>query len=149
METYDFKLFETNGKEVSLKDFRGKKVVVYFYPKDNTPGCTTEALEFMDLKEEFEKVNTVIIGISKDGLNSHKKFTEKHNLDLLLLSDEDKEVHELFDVLKPKKLYGKEYIGVERSTFVFDEEGKMIKEYRKVRAKGHAAAVLDFIKSGE
>ncbi len=146
MSKYNFTLKETDGEDISLEDFKGKNVVLYFYPKDNTSGCTTEAVEFRDLHDEFEKTNTVILGISRDSLKSHAKFREKQNLPFLLLSDEDEEVHKLFDVMKPKKMYGREYIGVERSTFVFNREGELVKEYRNIRAKGHAAKVLEFIK---
>lgn len=144
---YDFILKETDGKDISLKDFKGKNVVLYFYPKDNTSGWTTEALEFVELLKEFEKIDTVIIGISRDSLKSHAKFRDKYAIPFLLLSDETEEVHNLFKVMKMKKLYGKEYLGVERSTFVFDKEGNLIKELRNVKAKGHAKEVLDFINS--
>ncbi|MBU5437376.1 peroxiredoxin [Tissierella sp. MSJ-40] len=143
---YDFILKETDGKDVSLKDFLGKNVVVYFYPKDNTAGCTTEALEFRDLEDEFNKLDTVIVGVSRDSLKSHEKFRDKHNLSFLLLSDEDESVHKQFNVMKMKKMYGKEYLGVERSTFIFDKGGKLVKEFRKVKAKGHGEQVLSFIK---
>lgn len=146
MKKYDFTLKETDGKDVSLKDYRGKNVVLYFYPKDNTPGWTTEAQEFMEFHKEFEDLNTVILGISKDSLKSHEKFRDKYNIPFLLLSDESKEVHEMFDVMKAKKMYGKEYMGVERSTFVFDSDGSLIKEYRKVKVKGHAEEVLNYIR---
>lgn len=147
MSNYDFVLKETDGKDISLKDFRGKNVVLYFYPKDNTSGWTTEALEFVELLKEFESLDTVIIGISRDSLKSHAKFRDKFDIPFLLLSDEAEEVHNLFNVMKMKKLYGKEYLGVERSTFVFDKEGNLIKEFRNVKAKGHAKEVLDFIRS--
>lgn len=149
MLNYDFILKETDGDDISLKKFKGKNVVLYFYPKDNTAGCTTEALEFMDLHDEFEKQDTVIIGISRDSLKSHAKFRDKHGLGFLLLSDEDEKVHNLFEVMKLKKMYGKEYMGVERSTFIFNKEGELIKEFRNVKAKGHAEKVLEFIKDGE
>lgn len=147
MSNYDFVLKETDGKDISLKDFKGKNVVLYFYPKDNTSGWTTEALEFVELLDEFKRLNTVIIGISRDSLTSHAKFRDKYKIPFLLLSDETEEVHKLFNVMKMKKLYGKEYLGVERSTFVFDKEGNLIKEFRNVKAKGHAKEVLDFISS--
>lgn len=147
MANYDFVLKETDGKDISLKDFRGKNVVLYFYPKDNTSGWTTEALEFVELLKEFESLDTVIIGISRDSLKSHAKFRDKFDIPFLLLSDEAEEVHNLFNVMKMKKLYGKEYLGVERSTFVFDKEGNLIKEFRNVKAKGHSKEVLDFIRS--
>ncbi|MGN9164358.1 peroxiredoxin [Tissierellaceae bacterium HCP3S3_D8] len=146
MSKYNFTLKETDGADISLEDFKGKNVILYFYPKDNTSGCTTEAIEFRDLNDEFEKLDTVILGISRDSLKSHAKFREKQNLPFLLLSDEDEEVHKLFDVMKPKKMYGREYIGVERSTFVFNRQGELVKEYRNIRAKGHAAKVLEYIK---
>lgn len=147
MKALNFTLKETSGREISLEDYLGKKnVVLYFYPRDNTKGCTIEASEFRDLHEEFEKLDTIILGISKDSLKSHAKFIDKLDLQFLLLSDEDKKVHEIYDVLKPKKMYGKEYIGVERSTFIIDKEGNIVKEFRKVKAKGHAEEVLNFIK---
>jgi len=149
MLNYDFVLKETNGTDISLKDFKGKNVVLYFYPKDNTSGCTTEALEFMDLYDEFQKQDTIIMGISRDNLKSHAKFRDKHNLPFLLLSDENEEIHNLFNVMKLKKMYGKEYMGVERSTFIFNKEGELVKEFRNVKAKGHAEKVLEFIKNGE
>ena len=145
MTKYDFVLKETDGKDISLQDFKGKNIVLYFYPKDDTSGWTTEALEFVELLDEFEKLDTVIMGISRDSLKSHAKFRDKYNLPFLLLSDETEEVHKIFDVMKIKKMYGKEYLGVERSTFVFDKEGTLIKEFRDVKAKGHAKEVLDFI----
>lgn len=103
----------------------------------------------MEVHKEFQDLNTVILGISKDSLVSHEKFRDKYKIPFLLLSDETKEIHEMFDVMKPKKMYGKEYLGVERSTFVFDTEGNLIKEYRKVKVKGHAGEVLDFVRSLE
>ncbi|MBW4829317.1 MAG: thioredoxin-dependent thiol peroxidase [Clostridiaceae bacterium] len=147
MKAPDFTLKETNGQEISLSDYLGKKnVVLYFYPRDNTKGCAIEASEFRDLHEEFERLDTVILGISKDSLKSHAKFSDKLDLQFLLLSDEDKKVHEMYGVLKPKKMYGKEYLGVERSTFIIDKKGNIVKEFRKVKAKGHAEEVLEFIK---
>lgn len=147
MKAPDFTLKETNGQEISLSDYLGKKnVVLYFYPRDNTKGCAIEASEFRDLHEEFERLDTVILGISKDSLKSHAKFSDKLDLQFLLLSDEDKKIHEMYGVLKPKKMYGKEYLGVERSTFIIDKKGNIVKEFRKVKAKGHAEEVLEFIK---
>ena len=146
MSKYDFTLKETDGEEVSLSSFKGQNVVLYFYPKDNTAGCTTEATEFRDLYDEFKKLNTVILGISRDSLKSHAKFREKQNLPFLLLSDEDEKVHNLFGVMKLKKMYGREYMGVERSTFVFNKDLELVKEFRNIRAKGHAEKVLQFIR---
>ncbi|GFN34256.1 peroxiredoxin [Tepidimicrobium xylanilyticum] len=147
MSKYNFTLKETDGKDISLEDFKGKNVVLYFYSRDNTAGCTTEAVEFRDLYDEFQKLNTVILGISRDSLKSHAKFREKQNIPFLLLSDPMEEVHNLFGVMKLKKMYGREYIGVERSTFVFDKSGKLVKEFRNVKAKGHAEEVLYFIRN--
>lgn len=146
MRKYDFTLKETDGNEISLEDYSGKNVIVYFYPKDNTPGWTVEAKGFRDLNQEFEALNTVILGISKDDLNSHKKFRDKHDLNFHLLSDPDAEVQKRFDVWKPKKMFGKEFLGTERATFVFDKQGELKKEYRKVKADGHAEEVLNFVK---
>ena len=146
MSKYDFKLKETDGKEISLSDYRGKNVIVYFYPKDNTPGWTIEAKGFRDLNQEFEEVDTVILGISKDDLASHEKFRDKYDLNFHLLSDPDAEVQKAFDVWKPKKMFGKEFMGTERSTFVFDKQGVLKKEYRKVKPDGHADEVLKFVK---
>ncbi|MEG0129688.1 peroxiredoxin [Clostridium sp.] len=147
MAGYDFVLKETDGGDVSLKDYAGKNVVLFFYPKDNTSGCTVEANEFKELNSEFNGLNTVILGISRDSLKSHAKFREKNELPYILLSDEDKEVHNMFEVMKMKKVCGKESLGVERSTFVFNENGELVKEFRKVKSKGHAQEVLDYIKS--
>ena len=147
MEKYDFTLKETDGKDISLKDYLGKNVVLYFYPKDNTPGWATEGKEFMEFHKEFEENNTMILGVSRDTLESHKKFRDKYDFPFLLLSDPDGAVHDIFGVRKTKKLFGKEHLGVVRSSFVFDKEGKLIKEFRDVKASGHAKDVLDFIKS--
>lgn len=146
MSKYDFTLKETSGEEISLKDYRGKNVIVYFYPKDNTPGWTLEAKGFRDLNQEFQELNTEILGISKDDLDSHKKFRDKFDLNFHLLSDPDAKVQKQFDVWKPKKMFGKEFMGTERATFVFDKEGELKKEYRKVKPDGHAEEVLKFVK---
>lgn len=142
----NFMLESTEGKEVSLEDFKGKKLVLYFYSKDNTAGCTTEALEFSELYPEFQKLNTEILGISKDTLKSHIKFKEKNSIPFNLLADPERLVHANFDVLKNKKMCGKDVIATLRSTFIFDEEGNQIKEFKDVKAKGHASQVLDYIK---
>ncbi|MBU8908852.1 thioredoxin-dependent thiol peroxidase [Desertibacillus haloalkaliphilus] len=142
----EFTSVANNGEEVRLSDFRGKNVVLYFYPKDMTPGCTTEACDFRDRSEDFEGLDTVIIGVSPDPVEKHKKFIEKHNLPFLLLADEDKSVAEAYDVWKLKKNFGKEYMGIERSTFVIDKEGKLVKEWRKVRVKNHVEEALTFVK---
>jgi peroxiredoxin Q/BCP len=142
----DFTLEASNGEKVSLSDYRGMNVVLYFYPKDNTPGCTVEACGFRDRHDEFVKRDTVILGVSRDSVVSHQKFVEKQELPFLLLSDPDGKVCELYGVLKEKNMFGKKYIGIERSTFVIDREGKIAKAYRKVKAVGHVDEVLKFVK---
>ncbi len=138
----DFSLMGSDGKEHKLSDYRGKKVILYFYPKDNTPGCTTEACDFRDNINKIDTLNTVVLGVSKDNLNSHNKFIEKFNLPFLLLSDEEQVVCKLYDVIKEKNMYGKKVLGIERSTFIIDENGNLIKEFRKVKVKGHIEEVL-------
>jgi peroxiredoxin Q/BCP len=138
----EFTLKADDGSQVSLKDYLGKKVVLYFYPKDNTPGCTTEAVEFRDVAEEFEKEGAVIVGVSKDGVESHQKFKEKHDLPFTLLSDSEGKVLELYGVWKKKSLYGRTFMGTERTTFLIDKKGGVVKVYRKVKAKGHAQTCL-------
>ncbi len=127
---------------MSLKDYRGKKVVLYFYPKDGTPGCTQEAREFRDLAAEFEKEGAIILGVSKDSVRSHQEFKHKHGLPFTLLSDPEGKVLDLYGVWKPKSLYGRTFMGTERTTFLVDERGIVRKVYRKVRAKGHAQVCL-------
>ncbi|WP_411169150.1 thioredoxin-dependent thiol peroxidase [Clostridium sp. MB05] len=142
----NFTLMGSDGKEHKLSDYRGKKVIVYFYPKDNTPGCSTEACDFRDNITEISDLNAIVLGISKDNLNSHNKFIEKFNLPFVLLSDEEKVVCQLYDVIKEKNMYGKKVLGIERSTFIIDENGILINEFRKVKVKGHVDALLEFIK---
>ena len=142
----NFELQGSDEKTHSLKDFLGKNIVLYFYPKDNTPGCTTEALDFKLNIDKFNELNTVILGISKDSIKSHCKFIDKHDLNFLLLSDEEKTVCALYDVLKEKNMYGKKTIGIERSTFIINKDGYIVNEYRKVKVPGHVEAVLEFIK---
>lgn len=142
----DFTLLASNGEKVSLSDFKGKNVVLYFYPKDMTPGCTTQACDFRDMHEDFAAVDAVILGVSPDPLNKHEKFIEKHGLPFLLLVDDNHEVAEKYGVWKLKKNFGKEYMGIERSTFIIDKEGKLAKEWRKVNVKGHVEEALKFIK---
>jgi thioredoxin-dependent peroxiredoxin len=141
----DFKLPASSGKDVQLSDFKGKNVVLYFYPKDMTPGCTTQACDFRDKHADFEKQNTLILGISPDPLSRHDKFIEKYGLPFLLLADEEHKVAELYGVWKLKKNFGKEYMGIERSTFIIDEDGNIAKEYRKVKVKDHVEEALAFI----
>jgi peroxiredoxin Q/BCP len=142
----DFTLLASNGHEVSLQQYRGKKVVIYFYPADMTPSCTQQACDFRDYSGQFKQLNTEVIGISPDDLKKHDKFTAKYELPFLLLSDPDHKVCELYGVWQLKKLYGKEYMGVVRSTFLIDENGKLVKEWRKVRVKNHVAEVLKALK---
>ncbi|MBE9828191.1 thioredoxin-dependent thiol peroxidase [Campylobacter concisus] len=143
----EFEALNQDGVKVALKDFVGKNVVLYFYPKDNTPGCTTEACEFSANYDQFIKNDTVIIGVSPDSVKSHAGFIEKQNLKHILLSDEDKEISKLYGVWQVKKNYGKEYLGIVRSTFVIGKDGKIAKIYKSVKAKDHAAKVLaDLVK---
>lgn len=141
----DFTLMGSDGNEHKLSDFRGKKVILYFYPKDNTPGCTNEACDFRDNHEIISDKNAIVIGISKDSLNFHEKFITKLSLPFLLLSDEEKVVCSLYDVIKEKNMYGKKVLGIERSTFIIDENGILIKEYRKVKVKDHIKDILEVI----
>lgn len=132
----------TSDSTVELEQLRGQQVVLYFYPKDNTPGCTTESQDFRDLHAEFAAANTVIFGISRDSLRTHENFKAKHGFPFELISDPEETLCRQFDVIKPKKLYGKEYMGIERSTFLLDANGELAQEWRKVKVKGHAAEVL-------
>ena len=143
----DFTLPATGDQEIRLSDLIGKNVVIYFYPKDSTPGCTTEGQDFRDHYSEFQALDTVIFGISRDGLKSHENFKAKQNFPFELLSDKDETVCKQFDVMKLKKLYGKEYIGVDRSTFLIDKAGVLRKEWRSVKVKGHVAEVLEAVKA--
>ncbi len=136
-----FTLQDQDGKTHSLKDYLGKKVLLYFYPKDDTPGCTTEACNFRDGYKEFTKMGLVILGVSKDGVKSHKKFAEKYKLPFPLLADTEHEVAEKYGVWKLKKFMGREYMGMERSSFLIDEEGKIAKVYESVKAGEHADEV--------
>jgi len=141
----DFTLPDADGNKVKLSQFRGKKVVLYFYPKDNTSGCTKEACAFRDAMPQFEEKNAVIIGVSPDGQKSHEKFRSKHDLPFILLSDTDHKVAERYGVWKEKKMYGKTYFGIERSTFIIDENGKLSEEFRKVKVNGHVEAVFELV----
>ena len=134
-----------SNSTISCSDLAGKKLVVYFYPKDDTPGCTKEALEFSSLKNEFNEKNVNIIGVSKDSVEKHKKFISKYKLNLNLASDEDLKICETFKVWVEKSMYGKKYMGIERSTFLFDENLQLIKSWRKVKVNGHAEEVLNSI----
>ncbi len=132
----------TGGKDISLSDLKGKNVVLYFYPKDNTPGCTTEGGDFRDHFDAFEQANTVILGVSRDSIRKHENFKAKQGFPFDLLSDEDESLCRQYDVIQLKKLYGKEYMGIERSTFLIDKNGVLVKEWRKVKVPGHVEEVL-------
>jgi peroxiredoxin Q/BCP len=141
-----FSLPATGGQTLALKDFKGKNLVIYFYPKDSTPGCTTEGQEFRDLYPQFQQLNTGILGVSRDSLRAHENFKAKQAFPFELLSDQEEVLCTLFDVIKEKKLYGKTHMGIERSTFLIDTKGVLRQEWRKVKVAGHAAAVLDAVK---
>lgn len=136
------KLEDQNGNEINLADYKGKKVVLYFYPKDNTSGCTKEACNFRDSFPKFKGVKAVIFGVSPDSVASHKKFAEKYDLPFSLLADPEKKVLEAFGVWKEKSMYGKKYMGVERTTVIINEEGKISKIFSKVKVEGHTEGVL-------
>jgi peroxiredoxin Q/BCP len=143
----DFTLPGTDGAEVTLSSLRPKAVVLFFYPRDNTPGCTKEAIGFSALKDEFAAQNTIIFGISKDDMKSHHKFVEKQDLSVELLTDAESDVCEAYDVWKEKSMYGKTYMGIERSTFLVDGEGKIAQVWRKVKVPGHVDAVMEAVKA--
>ncbi|MHA6260296.1 thioredoxin-dependent thiol peroxidase [Sporosarcina sp. CAU 1771] len=143
----EFTLTNEKGKEVSLTDFAGEKyVILYFYPKDATPGCTTQACDFRDAFEDFSELNAVILGVSPDNAASHEKFIEKQGLPFSLLVDEEHVVSEQYGVWKLKKMFGKEFMGIERSTFLIDPKGVVVKEWRKVKVKGHIEEALANLK---
>jgi peroxiredoxin Q/BCP len=143
-----FTLQDASGNKISLRDFRGKNVVVlYFYPKDMTPGCTQEACSFRDLKAEFEQAGAVILGVSPDSVDSHGKFITKHGLNFPLLSDPDAKVASKYGVWKEKRMYGRTYMGIERTTFVIDKEGTIRKIFPKVKVDKHADEVLEVVRS--
>jgi len=139
----DFQVPATSDQEVSLSALKGQQVVIYFYPKDNTPGCTTQGQGFRDHHADFKAANTVVFGVSRDSLKSHENFRAKQQFPFELISDKDEALCQLFDVIKLKKLYGKEYMGVDRSTFLIDKNGVLRKEWRGVKVPGHVAAVLE------
>lgn len=139
----DFEVAATGDQTIRLSDFRGRNVVLYFYPKDNTPGCTTEGQDFRDRMAEFEACDTVILGASRDGLKAHENFRSKHGFPFHLISDKDEALCNLFEVIKLKKLYGKEYLGIDRSTFLIDRDGILRRQWRGVKIKGHADEVLE------
>ena len=142
----DFEIENQDGEMVSLSQYKGKYIVLYFYPKDMTPGCTKQACDFRDNYEQFSDLNTVVLGISPDPIERHEKFINKHDLPFPLLADTEKKVAEMYDVWKLKKMFGKEFYGVERSTFIIDSEGVLREAWRRVRVKGHIDKTLEYIK---
>jgi peroxiredoxin Q/BCP len=143
----NFTLPATGDKEISLDDFKGKKLVLYFYPKDSTPGCTTEGQDFRDAKARFTRQNAVVLGVSRDSMKSHENFKSKQKFNFDLLSDTDETLCKEFDVIKMKNMYGKQVRGVERSTFLIDEDGVLRQEWRKVKVKDHVNEVLEAVKA--
>lgn len=143
----EFTAAMTGGKDFVLSNYRGKHLVLYFYPKDNTPGCTTEALQFRDLHAAFAAANAAIIGVSRDSLRSHDGFRTKLELPFDLISDPDETLCNMFDVIKMKNMYGKQVRGIERSTFVIDADGKLVKEWRGIKVPGHVDEVLEFVQA--
>lgn len=143
----EFELPSTGGKTFKLSDHLGKNLVIYFYPKDATPGCTSQGQQFRDAYAEFQAVNTEIVGISRDSLKSHENFKAKFSFSFELLADTEEIACKLFDVIKMKNMYGKQVRGIERSTFVINSKGVLVREWRKVKVDGHASVVLDFIKT--
>ena len=138
---------DQNGDAITLEQFKGKKVVLYFYPKDSTPGCTTEGQNFRDLHKEFMKEKVVIFGLSRESLKSHENFKSNQSFPFDLISDPEEKICNQYDVIKEKSMYGRKYMGIERSTFLIDENGKLVQEWRKVKVTGHAQEVLDSVKS--
>jgi len=139
----DVTALATGDTSITLSELRGQQVVIYFYPKASTPGCTTEGGDFRDRKAAFDAANTVILGVSRDGLRAQQNFKAKQDFNFALIADKDETLCRLFDVIKLKKLYGKEHLGIERSTFLIDAEGRLAREWRGVKVKGHAQEVLD------
>ena len=143
----DFTATATNDSEFSLSENIGKNIVIYFYPKDNTPGCTKEGENFRDQFEAFDSNNAIIVGVSRDSVKSHDKFICKYNFPFDLIADENETLCQLFDVIKEKNMYGRKYMGIERSTFLIDTNGILINEWRKVKVKGHVEEVLGALKN--
>ncbi len=149
MAVPDFSAPMTSGKTFRLADYRGKNLVLYFYPKDNTPGCTAESMNFRDLLPEFTALNTEIVGVSRDSLRSHEGFREKFGLPFELISDPDETVCLMFNVMKNKMMYGKQVRGIERTTFLIDAQGILVKEWRGLKVPGHVDAVLEHLKQAQ
>ena len=143
----DFSVAATGGQTVSLKEYRGKNVIVYFYPKDSTPGCTLEGQDFRDNHAKFKRQKAIVFGVSRDSVSSHERFREKQGFKFDLLSDPDEKLCRLFDVIREKNMYGRKVIGIERSTFLIDHLGVLRQEWRKVRVKGHVAEILEAVKA--
>ena len=143
----DFTLPATDDEEITLSSFRGQTVVLYFYPRDNTPGCTQQGLDFTDKYKQFKKCDAVILGISRDTVKTHQKFKEKQGYVFPLLADPEEEVCQLYQVMKDKNMYGKKVRGIERSTFIIDKSGKLVQEWRKVKVPGHVDEVLEAVKA--
>jgi peroxiredoxin Q/BCP len=141
-----FKLPATGDQVIDIKSLRGKNIVIYFYPKDSTPGCTTEGQDFAANQQKFKRRNTVILGVSRDSIASHEKFRAKYNFPFDLLSDSDEKACEIFEVIREKNMYGRKVMGIERSTFLIDDKGKLRKEWRKLKVKGHVDDVLEAVK---
>ena len=142
----DFTLPATGNQDISLKQFKGKNLVIYFYPKDSTPGCTTEGQDFRDHYAEFQELNTEILGVSRDSIKSHENFKTKQDFPFELLSDADETLCQIFDVIKEKNMYGRQVMGVERSTFLIDAQGTLRQEWRKVKVPGHIDEVLEAVR---
>ena len=142
----NFSIASSGDKTINLDDYKGKKIILYFYPKDSTPGCTTEGQNFRDAKGRFTRQNTVILGVSRDSIKSHENFIAKHKFNFDLLSDSDESLCKQFDVIKMKNMYGKQSRGIERSTFLINEKGVLKQEWRKVKVKGHVEEVLAAVK---
>jgi len=147
MAVPEFSAPMTGNKTFTLSDYKGKTIVLYFYPKDNTPGCTTEGIQFRDLYPQFQQANADIFGVSRDSMRSHEGFKSKLELPFELISDPDETLCIMFDVMKMKQMYGKQVRGIERSTFVIDATGKLVKEWRGVKVPGHIDEVLEFVKT--
>jgi thioredoxin-dependent peroxiredoxin len=143
----EIELLNYENQIVSLKDFKGKQAILYFYPKDNTSGCTLEAKQFTDFKKEFEKLNAVVIGISKDSVKSHCNFRDKHDLQVMLLSDTEQKTCNDYGIIQEKSMYGRKYMGIVRTTFLIDEAGTIKNIWNKVKANGHALEVLEYLNS--
>jgi peroxiredoxin Q/BCP len=143
----DLKLAATGGREIAFRALRGQPLVIYFYPKDNTPGCTQEGQDFRDLHDQFTRLGAEVMGISKDSVRSHENFAAKFEFSFPLLSDPDEAACQAFDVIREKSMYGRKYLGVDRSTFLFDAKGVLVREWRSVKVKGHASEVLAALKA--